>query len=314
MKKLITIANTSLYCPSVQCIQDGSFTPLYQDRSALSGIVNQPAITGKSPRALVIIGNMAITAGYFDNYLEMFSLAVPGSGDSTRAIGTIALSPEAPKTAERKGESAFYDANLCLQKWQSCHSCHPFMRSDATNWILNRDLSAPKNSKSMMYSWWTPPTSWAGTRLNAWESIRTAMQRDLFLQLDPDQAVAVTLDTFFMRLKPVPSPYLVRGQLSASAMRGKDIFNSSKAGCATCHPAPLYTDMKFHNIGVMDKYDPNINWDTPSIIEAWRTAPYDHLGSAQTVRERIENRGHSVASQKLSQDEIGDLVNFVLSL
>ena len=44
-----------------------------------------------------------------------------------------------------------------------------------------------------------------------------------------------------------------------------------------CHPAPLYTDDGFYNAGVFDPDDATLNWNTPSLIEAWRTAPYGHM-------------------------------------
>ena len=122
------------------------------------------------------------------------------------------------------------------------------------------------------------------------------------------------MDTFFMAIKPIPSPSLVKGRLSASALRGKEIYNGGKAACAACHPGPLFTDMKLHNVVLFDKYDANKQWDTPSLIECWRTAPYGHLGSMLTIKEIVEFAGMSNASSKLTQEEIDDLVEFVSSL
>jgi cytochrome c peroxidase len=138
------------------------------------------------------------------------------------------------------------------------------------------------------------------------------MINELFLQ--PDEAIAACIDTFFMNLKPVPSPHLVKGRLSASALRGREIFNNSKAACIACHPGPLFTDQKPHNAGIKDPYDPNTKWDTPTLIECWRTAPYGHLGGILTIQETLDLPGMGVASTKLTQDEINDLVEFVLSL
>jgi hypothetical protein len=117
-----------------------------------------------------------------------------------------------------------------------------------------------------------------------------------------------------MKVKPVTSPHLVNGKLSAAAARGKQLyFGHATLDCRKCHPAPLYTDLKSHNAGVEDRFDNNVNWDTPSIIECWRTAPYDHLGST-TIRDRLTYSKHSNASQILTQDELSDLLEFVLSL
>jgi cytochrome c peroxidase len=122
------------------------------------------------------------------------------------------------------------------------------------------------------------------------------------------------MDTFVMAMKPVPSPTLIKGRLSVSALRGKEIFYGGKAGCAGCHSGPLFTDKKLHEAGVLDMFDANLIWDTPSLIECWRTAPYNHLGSASTVKEMVGITGMSGASKQLTQEEMNDLVEFVLSL
>jgi cytochrome c peroxidase len=258
------------------------------------------------------VGNQVITAGYFDDYLEIFDLSMPGSGTKTMAAGTIPLGAEVPKTALRKGECAFYDGGLSLQKWQSCHSCHPQTRTDGLNWTLNNEISAPKNAKSMLLSWWTPPTSWAGRRANAYESIRAGIKSELFLQ--PDPVVSEQMDTFFMSLKPVPSPFLKKGRLTANAENGKKIFfTHAKLDCKKCHPAPLYTDLKKWNSGVIDPYDGNTQWDTPTMIESWRGAPYDHLGSKDKMYDILKDKGHSNAGE-LPEKDFNDLMEFILSL
>jgi YVTN family beta-propeller protein len=312
LQQLITIADMSDYSPGLVIAVDAP-TRLFHDLTRIAGITDRIKVTGKAPRSITIIGNQVITAGYFDDYLEVFDLVPPNGGITKTTLSTtIDLGPEVRKTAERKGECTFYDASICLQHWASCHSCHPFTRPDALSWILNTPLAAPKNTTSMLYSWWTPPTSWAGRRQNAYESIRAGIRSELFLE--PNDTTATDMDTFFMAIKPVPSPSLVKGRLSASALRGKEIYNGGKAACAACHPGPLFTDMKLHNAGIADKYDANTQWDTPSLIECWRTAPYGHLGSKLTIKEMLDLPGMGAASGKLTQDELDDLVEFVSSL
>ena len=57
---------------------------------------------------------------------------------------------------------------------------------------------------------------------------------------------------------------------------------------------------------------------TPSLIEAWRTAPYLHMGSAATIRDVLtdcnpgDGRHGEVAD--LSSRQIDDLCAYVLSL
>ncbi len=276
----------------------------------------------KGPRAVSIIGDLVYVAGLFSDSIVSYSLDTKTGAAGRNVKDRIALQqPAKPLTSHRKGEYRFYDASLCQEYWQSCASCHPFARPDALNWRLNADLSTPKNAKSMVYSWWTPKTNWAGKRENARQSIDTGIKEELHIDVSGEvQKIARDMDSFFVRLKPVPSPYLVKGKLSESAKRGRAIYyNENKVNCKVCHPAPLFTDMKFHDAGFDDPFDATREWDTPGLNECWRTAPYNHIGSSETMEECLLSPGHAnirtlTGTMRLNESEIADLINYVLSL
>jgi DNA-binding beta-propeller fold protein YncE len=272
----------------------------------IKSTVNLPV---KSPRSIAMVGNTAYIAGYFSDSLYSISVSAlsVGSGSSH------SLGEPKPLKGERLGEYIFSDANNCFQKWQSCFSCHPFGRPDALNWMLASESSRQRNAKSMLYAWWTPPTAWNGRRPHAGGpdgSIRSGIHYELMITATED--ISVPLDTLLMRMKPVMSPHLVKGKLSPSALRGKVIFSS--IGCDDCHPSPLYTDNGFHNAGVPDPLDASLDWNTPSLVEVWRTAPYSHLGNYDKITDIIQLRAHSLGASKLSDQEMNDLVEFVSSL
>ena len=128
--------------------------------------------------------------------------------------------------------------------------------------------------------------------------------------------MASAIDAYLKSLRPVPSPHLVDGMLSEAAQRGAAVF--SRAGCALCHPPPLFTDLRQYDVGTRRSFDkPTDRFDTPSLIEIWRTAPYLHDGSAVTVREVLSSRNrynrHGRTST-LSSQELDDLCAYVLSL
>jgi hypothetical protein len=310
LKRFISVAETSDYYPNIMFFP-ANRPSLSHNLAALEDFSDKISVLGKCPRALTIVGNKTITAGYFDDFLEVYELALPGSGTKTTRIKKIDLGSEVPKTAERMGEIAFYDASLCIQSWHSCHSCHPFGRADGINWDLRGPLVAPKNGKSLVYSWWTPPMNWTGSRPNTHESDMAAMTNELFLVADP--AIALNIDTFLMKLKPVPSPHLVKGSLSESGKKGRGIYMNNQLDCKDCHPAPLFTNLKFKNAFIMDPYDANKEWDTPSLIESWRTAPYDHLGSFDQMSDLLQLKGMSNASN-LPQQDFNALLEYILSL
>jgi len=279
-----------------------------RDYSFINNLKKTVELGVRNARCVVTAGSKAYVSGYFSHSLEVVDL---GSGILTPA--KYALAPEKTLTAERKGESFFYDANLCQGQWQSCHSCHPFTRPDGLNWILSDALnSASKNVKSMLLSWQTPPTNWTGRRENAFESIRAGIS--LELRTDPGAEASRSLDTFFMRLKPVASPKLIKGKLSESAQRGKAVYyDPKKTNCVYCHPAPLFTNLKTVSAGVLDDLD-NSPFDSPTIIETWRTAPYNHLGSHETMEEIVKLPGHAKGLDGLTESEFRDLIEYVLSL
>jgi cytochrome c peroxidase len=139
-----------------------------------------------------------------------------------------------------------------------------------------------------------------------------------FLQRRPKKARYRALLAYLRSLEPRPSPHRrPDGSLTDAARRGKKLFHSKKVGCADCHPAPLYSDGKRHNVGTRAPFDKTARFDTPSLIEVYRTAPYLHDGSAATLREVLtednQKDQHGVTSH-LSDRQIHDLVQYMLSL
>ena len=221
-------------------------------------------------------------------------------------------------TQIRRGEFLFNDATICFQGWQTCASCHSSdARVDGLNWDnLNDGIGNPKNAKSMVLAHQTPPSMALGVRANAEASVRAGIKNSLFVVL-PDE-FANALDEYLKSLTPMPSPHLVKGKLSKAAERGKKLFLSEEVGCADCHKPGLFTDMKFHSVGTIGKFDnPTNRFDTPTLVEVWRSGPYLHDGSAATIRDVVTTRNpndrHGSVSQ-LTQQQIDDLVAYVLSL
>ena len=104
--------------------------------------------------------------------------------------------------------------------------------------------------------------------------------------------------------------------LSIKEKRGHDLF-FGKAGCAVCHPAPLLTDLGFHNTGVPTAgtlvlndeldfgfgkrtdltVDPPVQVDEPADYMKFKTAqlrmvgvtgPYMHNGAFETLEEVVD--------------------------
>ena len=151
---------------------------------------------------------------------------------------------------------------------------------DAMNWdLMNDGIGNSKNCKSMLFSHVTPPCMISGIRAKAEVAVRAGYKLIQFSDLPEEFAECV--DEYLMSLKPVPSPYLVNGELSEKAKRGRKVYE--KFNCDECHSGPYYTDMKMHRIGEDIEFENG--WDTPTLREVWRTAPYLFDGRAATMEE-----------------------------
>jgi len=133
--------------------------------------------------------------------------------------------------------------------------------------------------------------------------------------------------------------------LSPAQVRGLALFiNPAKGNCAACHTIgpkyALFTDGKFHNIGVGVDDNGNLKdlgryhetkveadkgaFKTPTLRNIANTAPYMHDGSLQTLRQVVDfyaGGGNSnpyldkeIRSIHLSGQEREDLVEFLKSL
>ena len=264
----------------------------------------------RGPRAVHMVGSRAFVANYFSDTLSAIDLP-------TLRMQSFKLGQCVEPTLARKGESYFNDASICFQGWQSCASCHSSDgRVDGLNWDnLNDGIGNPKNVKSLLLAHATPPSMWLGVRSDATVAVRAGIRNSLFTVQPPE--VAEALDAFLMSLQKIPSPYLRNAKLTTSAARGERFFFGD-ARCADCHPKSLYTDLKAHNVGTRAASDKATDkFDTPSLVEAWRTAPYLHDGSAATVRDVLTTgnpKGAHGSVEKLTQQELSDLIEFVLSL
>ncbi len=272
------------------------------DLNFLYGLRKRKALVGNGPRNMVLTQDKVVIPTYFEDILNFVDL-------SSDAVTTVNLNPGRVESVENKGEKYFNDASFCFQNWQSCNGCHPGDgRTDGMNWdLMNDAVGNPKNCKSMLFSHVTPPSMISGIRASAELAIRKGFTHIQFYQVAEDYAQCV--DEYLKALEPVPSPYLVDGELSQSALRGRKIFDKFK--CGDCHSGPYYTDMKMYVIG--DDVEFEKGWDTPTLREVWRTAPYLFDGRAATMQEVFSVHKHGIEG-KISKKEVLDLAEYVLSL
>ena len=293
--------------------QDKALIPqLANDLTALylAGAIRRAKTGGNGPRGLVLApgGQKLFVANYFSGTVGVLD---PAEG---KLLGTIAVGQQPVSDAVRRGEIYFHDATRCFQRWHSCASCHlDDGRTDGLTWDFLRDgIGNGKDVISLVLIGHTSPHNRRATRSSPRECMRTGVMGSHLVV--PEPADVDDLLAYALSLKPEPNPNLPK--LAEAAQRGKILFEG-RAGCAGCHPAPYFTDRKMHNVGILTPSEPDGRYDTPSLVEAYRTAPYFHDGRAATLHEaftRHNTQGRHGNTQSLSPQEIDDLVAYVLSL
>jgi len=236
------------------------------------------------------------------------------------------------------GKQLFYTAlqPMSSRLWISCSSCHPDGQSDGKTWHNPEGL---RNTQSLAGMAWTYPIHWSADRDEVQDfehTIRGPLMQGKGLvrgkinpALDaPNKGLSRALDAMAAYSNThefTLSPYAKKG-LNPAAERGRELFFSKQTQCATCHSGPFLTDSvpskKFirHDVGTAvdnpgEKMGPE--YDTPTLLGVYRTAPYLHHGKAQTLEEVLTVYNHDDKHGKtspLSKQEIADLVEFLKAL
>ena len=274
-------------------------------------LIREVPAGGEGPRGIALRPGKPelYVANYFSDSIGVIDTA------SGKLAAVIPLGPPAKPDLVRHGEMMFHDARNCFQTWLSCVSCHPDTRADGLNWdLVNDGVGNAKNTKSLVGSHATPPVMITGIR----PDMETAVDKGFrFIQFHtPSKGLNDAVIAYLRSLPFIPSPHLNPDRsLSEAAKRGEQVFVRAK--CRGCHPPPLYTDRKKHIVGTQAGTDFQGKFDTPTLIEGYRTAPYLHDGRAMTLKEvltdfnREDRHGKTM---RLSESELNDLVTFLKSL
>jgi len=212
---------------------------------------------------------------------------------------------------------------LTLAAWQggaqrdfSCFTCHSEWHTDFRLLFDRRDdpfapghPQGPERNQSLRYLARLAPYGWEGAHpdLPAFNRSAVDLHGALAAGDAPGADVADGLVAIEDVLAPGPNPY------PRSWPAGEALF-LGKAGCAGCHPPPLYTDRKPHDVGT------GRTLDTPTLLGAWDLVRYLHDVRAGSIEEvfdpAIYERGApshgNIAT--LSDSEKRDLAAFVRSL
>ena len=305
--ELMTIEQNAVHRALEQHVRAGnSLESLPVSMSFLVPYKTRTELKGRCPKAVASINGQALVCSRFSPFLEKITVA--------GMTEILPIADEPALNAERRGELAFNDASLCFQQWQSCASCHPDGRLDGLNWDqMNDGFGNPKNTKSLLHSHITPPCMITGIRESAELAVRKGIQHTLRSVLDED--IAADMDVYLKKMQPIVSPFLQEYRSKDPQQKGKVLFEQAK--CAACHNGELLTDMKQYNVGTGEDDETDFAFDTPTLRELWRTAPYLYNGKAASLKEVLttfnKDNQHGI-TRDLSENDIELLTLYLKTL
>jgi DNA-binding beta-propeller fold protein YncE len=188
----------------------------------------------------------------------------------------------------------------------SCASCHPEGMEDGRTWEF-ADIGKRRTQTVAGGVMATAPFHWNGDIAGFAELIHEVFESRMGGARPNRQQIS----NFGSWLDRVPAPAAIAVDAGA-AERGRLIFESAEAGCATCHAGSHLTNNNAYDVGTGGYFQ------VPSLVGIGARAPFLHNGCAPTLRDRFgANCGggdHHGWTSSLSATQVDDLVSFLESL
>ena len=195
------------------------------------------------------------------------------------------------------------------QNGRACASCHVDGREDGLVW----PTPAGKRQTPMLAGRvdGTAPYGWSGEHDTLTTHIQSTVKNLGGTGLPQGKVEALAQYVASMK---APPKHVARAAAGRLAARGKGIFESSEAGCSSCHVGDSrFTDHETHSLA-----NGSVLFDTPSLAFVGQTAPYFHDGRFMTLEavvaacdEPTVKMGHT---SHLGEDDRRALVAYLRSL
>ena len=228
-----------------------------------------------------------------------------------------------------EGKKIFNSASepvLTTDNWISCATCHFDGMMDGRTWLGFPD--GPRNTPSLLGVSRTLPIHWSGD-LDELQDVEVTIREiqvgnglingEVHDTLGLAHAgMSYQLDALASYLAILEFPISPQPVDGIDLNLGRQMFTS--LGCERCHVPPIFTDLELHEVGTGDRlleknrHGHGTNFDTPTLIGVWMTAPYFHDGSAQTLEEVFRTGTVHNVFEQLSVDELGLLIDYLKAL
>jgi cytochrome c peroxidase len=263
-------------------------------------------------------GKQAIVWSQFDHAVSF--IALPTGSVEDRIVAerdrVVRLNIARPASLEAPGElevgrALFHSTgNAHLSReGLACASCHPDGRDDGLTWATS---DGPRQTLMLADRLeGTAPYAWSGTSARVNEHLEHTLQRLGGSGLPPRELEAIADYCTSMKM------FVGTRAPQALVARGKEIFASRAAGCASCHSPQdgAFTDHKKHDIGSRTLTDGEASFDTPSLRFVSGTAPYFHDGRYASLRELlVATDGMMGKTSQLSPQDLDALEAYLKTL
>lgn len=328
-------------------------------------------------RLVRLVAISAVTAGMLTAACSLEGLFTPSPDGLTPYtieypdyFPKMVLNPDNPLTEEgvALGRELYHDTRLNKEVGKrACATCHVQAGSFTSDGIA-QDFGINISVLPHINIGWNTNFLRDGNVQGTIEDIMTFEVEEFFqtnvsvLQADPNypaefervfgtdtittELCGYALAQFFRTLVSVNTKWdqWKQGQvdLTAAEERGLAIFSTERGGCYHCHPAPLFTDNKFHNNGINDTFPEGQygryavtqdnadmgKYKTSTLRNIALTAPYMHDRRFETLEEVIEHYSSGIrpsdtldpiiadwgGGQQFTQQEKDDLIAFLHTL
>lgn len=234
-------------------------------------------------------------------------------------------------TVARQGRRLFNNAGHTFQNQYACYTCHPDHHEDGLVYnMAGKDMGRNvTNTQSLREIGDTPPFKWNGKNQTVYkqDGMRFSTVLTRTEQFSHDDLDAIT--AYIKRgIKYPPNlMYNPKGELTEAQLRGKELFNRSTDNfgnvipennrCITCHPPPLFTNLKAFDVSTLAVSDDSILFDTPHLGNIYASAPYLHDGRAKTLEEIWTIYGqddkHGYVND-MTKMQLNDLIEYLKSI
>ncbi len=180
----------------------------------------------------------------------------------------------------------------------SCATCHPGGSTD-------RKPYGGVDTPSLRGAWATPPY----LRDGSLPTLRAALDRMLANEMggaDVSASDRAALEAYTASL-----PAFRRGRTNPDGSPGEPHTLRMKRGfelfskhCAGCHPAPLFTDRRSHDVGTGGAFD------TPTLLGIADSAPYGHDGRFASLPDAVRAMA-AAGDATASEIELESLVEYL---